>query len=223
MIRIIAHRGASAQEPENSLAAFRAALDLGAGGVELDVHTTSDGVPVVHHDDVAGGRLIGATPYSELRDHKLANGETIPTLEAVLSTLGTAIEVFIEIKTLPAAHDSALLAVMDAGPRPRSYHVHSFDHRIVKRIKKRRPSIPTGILSVAYLVDPLAALEAAGAITLWQQERMIDSDLVHTLHRQVFAVHAWTADDAERMKQLADLGVNAICTNRPDVAREVLG
>jgi glycerophosphoryl diester phosphodiesterase len=208
---------------ENSLAAFRAAVELGADGVELDVHTTADGVPVVHHDDVAGKSLISETRYTELRDHKLGNGEPMPTLARALSTLDTEVEVYVEVKTLPERDEQALLDVLKGGAAPHNYHVHSFDHRIVRRLKTRCPSLHTGILSVSYPVDPVAPLEAAGALTLWQQERMVDRALVRQLHRRVFAINAWTVDDPHRVEELLEMSVNGICTNCPDVARDVLG
>jgi glycerophosphoryl diester phosphodiesterase len=222
LIHVIAHRGASAYEFENSPAAFLRAVELGADGIELDVHSTADGVPVVHHDDVAGGQTIAHADYIELKDHKLENGEALPTLEAVLSMLDTAVDVFVELKTLPAEHDQTLLNTLDSGPAPHRYSVHSFDHRIIRRLKTRRPSLPAGILSVAYPVDPIAPLEAAGAVTLWQQERTIDGALVQAIQQDARSVYAWTVDNPNRIEQLAELGVNGICTNRPDVARKVL-
>ena len=208
---------------ENSLAAFSRAVAQGADGVELDVHTTADGVPVVLHDEVAGSRLIRQTCYDELRDHKLANGEAIPSLAAALTTLGTASDVFVEVKALPAAHDRALLATLDAGPAPHRYHIHSFDHRIIKRLRSQRPSLPGGVLSVSYPIDPVTPLQAAQATTLWQQESLIDADLIIALHRAGYSLYAWTVDQPARIRHLVQLGVDAICTNRPDVGRQSLG
>jgi glycerophosphoryl diester phosphodiesterase len=223
MTRVIAHRGASAYEVENSLAAFRAAVDLGADGVELDVHATADGIPIVHHDDVAGAHRISVTRYSELGDHSLANGETIPTLASALSMLGTNADAYVELKTLPPDHDDALLEVLDGGPAPQRCHVHSFDHRIVSRIRAKRPDLPAGVLSTSYPVNPVAQLIDASAGELWQAEHLIDRELVGTVQARGFHVYAWTVDDPARMRQLVALGVDAICTNRPDVAREVVG
>jgi glycerophosphoryl diester phosphodiesterase len=186
------------------------------------MHCTADGVPVVHHDDELGGRLIASTPYTELRDYRLANDETLPTLADVLTLLDSAVEVFVELKSLAAQHDGALLRVLESGPAPQHYHIHSFDHRIVRRLKTQRPGLSNGVLSVAYPIDPTAPLAAAGAAALWQHERLIDRDLVHALHRKSLTVYAWTVDDPGRMRQLAEMGVNGICTNRPDVAHDAL-
>jgi len=219
---VIAHRGASAVELENSLVAFRRAVTMRADGIELDVHATADGAYVVIHDDLLAGRRIPDLQAGEVRAHPLKNGERIPTLTEALQAIGTATTVFVEVKALPVSRDQGLLGVLDAGPAPARYHVHSFDHRIVQRLKQRAPERTYGILSSSYPVNPLEAIEAAGATELWQHESMIDEDLVRGVHGAGCRVYAWTVDDPPRMRALRDLGVDGICSNRPDVARAAL-
>jgi glycerophosphoryl diester phosphodiesterase len=220
---VVAHRGASAYEVENSLAAFRMARDMGADGVELDVHVTVDGVPIVHHDPVAFARPIAAVTHGELLGFRLANGEAIPPLAEALEAVGADFEVFVEVKDLPPEHDAALLAVLDAGPDPSRYRVHSFDHRIIRRLRAVRPALPCGVLAVARPVRPLVLLDDADAEVLWQQESLLDAQLVAQVHERQRRVFAWTVDDPERMQHLLDLGVDALCSNTPDVARSVVG
>ncbi len=219
---VIAHRGASAHEPENSLAAFRAALALGADAVELDIHDTADGDIVVHHDAAIGGRAIREMTASAVRSHRLDNGEPVPFLSDALEALGSAPLVFVEVKSLDRANDQRLFEVFAAGPAPARYHVHSFDHRIVKRLKRARPALVTGVLSTAYPVRPFDQLVAAEASELWQVESLVDADLVRGAHEREMAVYAWTVDDPARMRWLLELGVDGICSNRPDVARQVV-
>ena len=204
MTLVIAHRGASAAEPENSLAAFRRAVVMGADGIELDVHATVDGGLVVVHDELLDGRPI-------------------PTLAESLAAIGRATTVFVEVKTLAPQADLGLLAALDAGPAPSRYHLHSFDHRIMQRLKKRAPERTYGVLSCSRPVNPLEQLRAAGATELWQNESLIDGELVETLHRAQCTVLAWTVDDPARARALRDLGVDGICTNRPDSVRAALG
>ncbi len=220
---VVAHRGASAYEVENSLAAFRAAVRMGADGVELDVHTTLDGIAVVHHDAVAGTHRIAETRFEELRDHKLSNGEHIPLLVDVLSTLGTDCYAFVEVKHVPQRYDRALLDVLESGPATDHYHVHSFDLHIVRRLKQQDPSLVCGVLPTAYEVSPFIQLDEVGATELWQDEALVDGDLINGAHDRGYRIYAWTVDEPERMRQLMELGVDAICTNRPDVARGVAG
>src|SRR5207249_7146490 len=85
---VIAHRGASARELENSLAAFRAAGPLGADAVELDIHATADGTLVVHHDEAVAGRHIPHLTGRQVRELRLQNGEPVPTLPEALEAAG---------------------------------------------------------------------------------------------------------------------------------------
>lgn len=220
MTLVIAHRGASHAELENTLAAFRAARALGADAVELDVHAAADGEPIVHHDPIVDGLAISETSMARLRRVRLANGEPPPTLRDALELLDGLL-VFVEAKGLPAAHDGRLLEVLAAAAdRGR---VHAFDHRIVRRLKDARPALTCGVLSCSYPVQPLAAVADAGAVALWQQDAMVDADLVRAAHERGVAVYAWTVDDPQRMRELIGWDIDGICTNRPDVAREVVG
>ncbi len=223
MALVIAHRGASAYETENSLAAFRLARAQGADGVELDVHVTADGMPVVHHDPVVAGQSIAASRWADLEGIELANGETLPTLVAALDTLGADLGAYVEVKHLAPEHDGALLEVLQQCPAPDNCRVHSFDHALVRRLRERNAGLRVGILAVARPVSPFIALEDARAGVLWQQESLVDAALVEGAHQRGYSVFAWTVDEPERMRELLAMNVDAICSNRPDVAREVVG
>jgi glycerophosphoryl diester phosphodiesterase len=219
---VIAHRGASGYEYENSRAAFRRAVMLDADGVELDVHATRDGDIVVHHDpDLPGVGPIALLTSSEARQVRIRNGETLPLLQEVLDLVGDH-DVWIEVKSLPCAHDPALLAVLDAGPAPHRYAVHSFDHRIVRRLGEARPSLPRGILLSAYLDDPVGALRAVGATTLWQEWKLVDEDLVDAVHSADCRLIAWTVNEVGDLEHLVRLGVDGLCGNYPDRIRVAL-
>src|SRR5258707_2667299 len=115
---VIAHRGSSAYELENSLAAFRAAGRMGADGVELDVHATVDGTLFVHHDAELDGHAIPRLTTVQAAELRLANGEPLPTLEQALQAIGPRLQVFIEVKSLPAPLDGRLFETMQPGPNP---------------------------------------------------------------------------------------------------------
>ena len=216
---VIAHRGASGYEYENSRAAFRRAVMLDADGVELDVHATRDGALVVHHDaDVPGLGPIGQLSLEEARTVPLRNGEVLPLLGEILDLVGER-DVWIEVKTLPEAHDAQLFAAMDRGPAPGRYAVHSFDHRVVRRLGEARPALRRGILLSAYLDDPVAAMQAVGATTLWQEWQQVDQDLVNRVHAAGAALIAWTVNEIGDLERLARLGVDGLCGNYPDRIR----
>ena len=219
---IIAHRGASEHLPENSLAAFRAAVELGADGVELDVHCTADGAFVVYHDDSVCGARVDQSSLNTLRDFQLPNGEPIPTLSESLEVLGSETKVFVEVKSLDATQDSGLLQVLHDGPNPSFYHVHSFDHRIVRRLLNHDAGLVGGVLSASYPVNPLIQLEQSGAMELWQRENLVDDELVAAVHAIGRRIIPWTVDDAARIEELMDMGVDGMCSNRPDLVRRLL-
>ncbi|MDH5316697.1 MAG: glycerophosphodiester phosphodiesterase family protein, partial [Gemmatimonadota bacterium] len=115
---IIAHRGASGHAPENSLEAFRLAAQLGADGVELDVHATSDGEIVVFHDEVIPGiGPIREAPVERVRQARLPNGEPIPLLSEVLDAI-PALDIWIEVKGLDDRWDASLLGAIERAVRP---------------------------------------------------------------------------------------------------------
>ncbi len=219
---IVAHRGASGYELENTLAAFRRASAMGADGVELDVHATADGAIVVHHDVDVAGRLIRETTLLELREHRLANGEPIPTLSEALEVIdGTA---YVEVKALDETADAELFRVFDEGMRGGGEvpHVHSFEHKLIRRLHNKRPDLTYGALSVAVPVSPEVAWRDAGATDVWQEHELISPDYVELAHSHGCKVFAWTVDDPERMRWLNELGVDGVCTNKPDVGKNCL-
>ena len=221
--QILAHRGASGHQLENSRAAFRRAVQLEADGVELDVHATRDGALIVHHDaEVPGWGPIAALTLAQLGPARLPNGEPLPELGEVLDIMQGR-TVWIEVKALDPAFDGALLAAIDASPTPAGCAVHSFDHRIVERLGRARPGLSLGALLAARVVDPAAVLVAARAGVLWQEWRMIDEALVRQVRDAGHRVVAWTVDSAADIERLAHMGVDAICTNFPDRARTALG
>lgn len=216
---VIAHRGASGYEYENSRAAFRRAIMLDADGVELDVHATRDGGIVVHHDpEIPGVGPISQLSSAQARQVLIRNGETLPTLAEILELVGDR-DVWVEVKALPQRYDAALLAVLDQGPVPERYAVHSFDHRIVHRLGEIRPGLRRGILLSAYLRDAVAVMRSVGATTLWQEWQQIDQDLVSQVHEAGGAVIAWTVNEIGDLDRMVRLGVDGLCGNYPDRIR----
>jgi glycerophosphoryl diester phosphodiesterase len=225
MALVIAHRGASADEHENSLAAFRLALDQGADGVELDVRTTADGELVVFHDAELTGHPICNLQSAIALSHRLPTGETIPTLHQALDVITPRAIAFVELKGLPPEADRTLMTLFASAPRPDRCHVHSFDHRIIHRLTAHgaRLTANAGVLSGSYTLDPAEQVRAAGARALWQHVDLVDAPLVAQIHEAGFRLYAWTEDRPDRMRRLIEYGVDGICTNHPSVAREVIG
>lgn len=223
---VYAHRGASSAAPENTLEAFRLARDLGADGVELDVRRSVDGLLVLHHDAVLpDGRIVASTASVDLP-------ASVPTLADALDVCDGMI-VNIEIKNLPhepdfdgscgLAHEVVALLVDRA--RRDTVLVSSFHLRTIDRVKALEPGIATGLLT---FVDPLpsaAVVLAAerGHDAIHPHVATVDREVVVAAHAAGLQVNAWTVDDPTHIADLADLGVDGVVTNVPDIARRVLG
>jgi glycerophosphoryl diester phosphodiesterase len=226
-LEIIAHRGMPRELPENSLPGFARALELGADGIELDVHLTADGVLVVHHDAVLTGPnnqidtrrpRIDELTWDALSDFPIAYGVPIPRLTDVLGLVGPRATVYVEVKAAGAEAEAAR-CICAGGAR---CAVHGFDHRVSLRTATIAPQLPTGILLDSYLVDPVAALRAARARDYWQRWEFIDADLVASIHGAGGRVIAWTVNDASEAASLREMGVDAVCTDDCRALRRAL-
>ena len=222
---IIAHRGASAAERENTLAAFRVARDLGADAVEFDVRRTADGVLVVHHDPAVDG--VGPLPTTPMRDLRSA-APWVPTLEEALAACD-GMWVNAEIKNAPSEpgfdpDDEVLAAVVDAIP-PGTL-ITSFNPTTVARSLREAGSHRTGLL-VLEGVDPHAVLDMAAPYDTVHPavEDVRNADLgavVRGAGARRLQVVVWTVDDPDEVRALAAAGVAGIITNVPDVALAAL-
>jgi glycerophosphoryl diester phosphodiesterase len=225
-IEIIAHRGASRECPENTVAAFVRAVELGATGVELDVHLTADGVLVVHHDPIPhsaptpslAGREIRTLTAEELSAFRVG-GQPIPTLAAVIGAVGPRVTIYCELKGAGTAAPAAVLL----SSRGNAAAVHAFDHRQIADARRLAPSLARGVLEVSYHLDPTFSMVSVDARDLWQAAEPIDSDLVDAVHARGGRIIAWTVDDPAVMGRLRALGVDGLCTNDVALCRSALG
>jgi len=220
---VIAHRGASASYPENTIEAFRGAAEHGADWVELDARRAADGALVVHHDaHLPDGRAIVGLPATDLP-------EAVPTLAAALDACaGMGVNIEIKNNRPDPDHDPdefvaeqtvALLA--ERGGRDEVL-ISSFNPATLVRIRERAPHLATALLVVEPAVDVVEGLVAAGHSALHPYDWFVDEDLVTRCHAAGIAVNVWTVDDPDRMQQLLDHGVDGLCTNVPALARELI-
>jgi len=206
----IAHRGAKRECPENTLAAFARAFERGADAIEIDVHATSDGVVVVHHDPLVrvGMRRveIAATPWSEL-DAVDAPDARIPRLADVLAATPQHATVYVEIKG--QAIERLVAAVIEQA-RARCA-VHSFDHGAIEVMRDVAPDIPRGILFEGDTEGVLDVMARTGARDVWPHWTLVDAALVDAIHHAGGRVIVWTVNDAALARRLAGLGVDGLC------------
>jgi glycerophosphoryl diester phosphodiesterase len=237
---VTAHRGFSGQAPENTLAAFTAAIAAGADMIELDVHLTRDNEVVVIHDDTlerttnGKGNVVEKT-LAELKDLDTGSwfnsrfaGERIPTLAEVLEIARNRILVNIELKkgknfpyTMEELADRTLAVVEKRGMTDQVLF-SSFDPAAIDRIRAKNLLLP-----IALIVDkPWEKPEDPGGgvryTTLNCRTTVLNEENIRRAHIAGIRVHVWTVNTKEAMEKFIALGVDGIITNHPDSLIDVL-
>lgn len=231
---VVGHRGASAHELENTLAAFRRARADGADGVELDVQRALTGEVVVFHDDDLA-RLAGrpgaipAMPFAELREVRLGGGHYIPTLSDAIEELGPTLLVNIELKAPHVLPGLRLVGPVAALVRKHGLGgralVSSFHPAVLAAFRAFAPEIPTGYLFYADQALPLRRgwpAKVLRPLAMHPEHILATAPRVATWHARGLAVNVWTVDDEHELRRLAAVGVDGIITNDPSRARRAL-
>ena len=237
-VAVMGHRGAPTLAPENTLASFARALEIGVDYVELDVHLSRDGALVVIHDHTLERTTDGAGPVGERSLEEIQRleagawfdpsfaGERVPTLDQVLELVAGRCDVAVEIKNGPIFYPGIEEAVLRTLERRRALGrsiVISFDHPSVLRFKELAPQSRTGVLFVGRPADPAQLAKEARAEALMPLWTDVTPELISSAHRAGLGVIPWTVDDPEAMRRVAGMGVDGIVTNCPDRLVAVLG
>jgi glycerophosphoryl diester phosphodiesterase len=244
---IVAHRGASHDAPENTLAAFKLAIEQGADAFEADFYLTTDQHVICFHDKdterITGRKLsITATPFDELRKMDVGNwkgphwqGEQMPTLEEVLAAVPDGKGIFVELKSAAEVVPLVAKAVAASSLLPEQVVVISFHEDAVAESKRLMPQIKAYWLTdfkkqdngtIKPTVDEvIATLQRSGADALdgRAMPEHFDAAFVQKLRESGFAeFHVWTVDEPDVARFYRDLGAASITTNRPGWLREQL-
>ena len=214
MVNVFGHRGASAHAPENTVEAFRLAVELGADWVELDVRVTADDALAVHHDELLpDGRPVAAVVAADLPAH-------VCLLDAALDACGP-MGVNVEIKSAPLAPTLAVIRAWGG-----EVIVSSFDAAVVDEVRELDADMPTGQLTTLLDREP-------AALAAWIVERghgwwhpwqpVLEAAAVVEAKAAGLGVNTWTADDPARIAELASWGVDGIVTNDIPTALAALG
>lgn len=227
-LKLWAHRGS--HHPggplENTLPAFVLALVEGADGIELDVHVSGDGVPLVFHDETTGRLAEGGVdlvvadePAERLMGLPLVGGHSIPPLELVLDLIDGAVPVNVEVKD--AAALPSVLAILNARPHA-AFLLSSFSTDAMEAARYAAPHIPRALLveQLDALVPELDRLAAAA----WHPHAgLLTADRIAHCQRHGVYVHVWAVNDPAQARALAARGVHGIFTDRPGAMRRALG
>lgn len=235
MTAVWAHRGASAQAPENTMAAFRLAVEQGADGIELDVQRSADGVLVVIHDETVdrttngGGRVVDLE-WDHLRTLDASNGdekfvgEHLPSLDEVLELLApTQMVLNIELKDgvepYPGMDRQVLAAVQAAGMEDRVV-LSSFNHVQLKDTVGL--DLPCGLLYSEQLWAVEKYAKDFGAAAVHPDfATMGEGGLLERLHDAGINVNVWTVNDRDDLERAMRMGVDAVITDVPELALQV--
>jgi glycerophosphoryl diester phosphodiesterase len=225
---IIAHRGLHQVHPENSAAAFRAAVSAGIGWIECDVQASIDGVPIILHDETLDrttnvtGRIdrhrAGELAHIRLRDHNGRPADTfVPLLEGVRNELaGIDATWLVEIKP-PDAPQLVARTAQAMRALHRRWIVQSFDRSILDHARRVAPNVER-----ALLVDDLRKLVFGDFAAMHVAHDLLDEAIVHRARQNGILVGAWTVNAAADMRRMMQLGVDRIITDEPILARSLM-
>jgi len=219
---VIAHRGASAEAPENTLAAFRLAMEQGADGIELDVRASSDGQIVVIHDAsverVTGAKgEVSSQPLAALRRLDAGAGERIPTLAEVLHLARGRLLVDIELKV--SGVEQQVLDLVRASGVERDVLITSFSEEAVSAARRLAPQVATGLLQQWPAPARAAAL---GTPVYLPDISVLSEDLMAACRQLGLRVIPWTIRREEEAKTAIRLGVAGMIADDPRLARSAL-
>ncbi|HEX8226744.1 MAG TPA: glycerophosphodiester phosphodiesterase [Candidatus Saccharimonadales bacterium] len=233
--KIIAHRGDTSYGPENTLSAFRAALKNGARAIELDVHSTKDGILIVHHDYYLGNPdngegIIYERDYAYITTLHINNIEKIPTLEEVFSLIGNKLHYEIELKGLTEEFLVNVAALV------KKYNLSSYIEFTspiaynLTRIKELEPSFKTGTFVAAlpaWMDKKLGQKIAINNALLGNIDvlhcplSLIDSDFIQTAHEEGLLIHAADCDTEVELQEAFNMNVDQLSTNKLSLAIDI--
>jgi len=226
---IMAHRGASGYELENSLAAFKKAIDLGSHAIQLEVYVCKSGELVVTNNLALNVNTNGegkVTDYTldELKKFNLGNGEKIPTLREVLDIVNDRIVVCIELKgngTLVPLVE-IIREYLSKGWKSNNFLVTSYVHQSIKYFRSYLPSVPTGIIEISEILGLAKIAKAAEADYFLMHQSLVTKELVNDAHSRGIKVIIFTINESEKIQDFVDMNIDGIITNYPDKLLSVL-
>ena len=212
------HRGAAGYAPENTLQAFRLAIDMGCPWIELDVHTVEGELLVIHDDELArttnGHGRVSTSSLQYLRSLDAGMGERIPMLNEVLDITDRRCGINIELKGQNTAEpvNRFLADASRRGWLRNQFIISSFDHR---ELALADPAFPRGVL-FREQADYLLMTRALNAHSLNLALRLVDQETVDAAHMENLKVYVFTVNDPGDIKHMKDIGVDGVFSYYPD-------
>ncbi len=236
---IVAHRGASALAPENTISSFSRALEIGADAVEFDIHQSSDGRLVVMHDEslertTNGSGFIKDTDSRKLRGLDAGSwyasrfrGEKIPTLEEAVDFITPAAYAIVEIKhgndVYPGIEKKiAELMSLRKGCRKRTVFI-AFDPEILLNIRELDTELSTGLLTADPPDDYIDVAQEFLVQCFFPKWEKLKPESVSLLHKNGYSVHPWVMDREEDAAKVMSMKPDSVSSNHPDMLKRIVG
>lgn len=228
MLAVIAHRGASSYAPENTLAAFDLAMEMGVTHLELDVHTTSDGHVVVIHDETLdrttnGAGAVASHPLAVLAEldaggwfHGRFAGERIPTFGDVLGRYKGRAHLHTEIKGRSEGLTRRTVDLIRRHGMANQVTITSFQRTRLEEARAYAPELPTGWLVAEATDAVIAQARALGLNQLCPNASSMTPEMVRRIHGEGLGVRAWGVATEELMRQVVSAGADGMTVNFPD-------
>lgn len=215
---IIAHRGASAYAPENTIAAFQLAVDMNADAIELDIRCTKDGQFIAFHDPVVQNRPLKEQTLAEIqafcREHHQFE---VPTLTDILEWVPDSVRLFVELKE--TGYETDILSQILDRLSPDRLVIISFQATSLQVIHHVHPGIKTAYLQVHPNGNPFHAAKKMGATGLDLHWSLLHRDLLDQAKTYQMPLYIWTVNSESMLRELAQLPqITGITTDVPDVA-----
>ncbi|MCD9573583.1 glycerophosphodiester phosphodiesterase [Flavobacterium soyae] len=220
----IAHRGAKAYEPENTLQAFQKALDINSDGIELDVHLSSDESIIVIHDETIdrttnGKGLVNDFTLAELKSFLIEEKYQIPTLNEVFDLVDKKCFINIELKGLGTASKVIPLIeeyILEKDWKYEHFIISSFDWNMLEETSNLNPNIPIGVLTEENLDTALAFAEKIKAKAIHPDFNLLNEENVRQIQEKGFLVLPWTVNSEKDIQKVISYNVNGIISDNPD-------
>jgi len=220
----IAHRGAKAYEPENTLAAFAKAIELQSDAIEFDVHLSADGEIIVIHDETVdrvtnGSGFVKDLSLSALKKMRIGNEHEIPTLSETFDFVNQRCLINVELKAFETAEPVVKLIecyVKHKNWKYSQFLVSSFDWTALQKVRDLHAEIPLGVLTETDLELAIRFAEFIKAETIHPYFHLLTAENTRDMQRKGFKVFTWTVNELEDIRKIKSLKANGIISDFPD-------
>lgn len=226
MVKVIGHRGVAGLEPENTLRSFQRAIDLGVDCVECDVRPTADGWLVLVHDETVdrttdGSGRVDRLTFADLRRLDAGQGERVPTLEELLDLIHGKVQAHVELKG--DGIEASVLGFLEHKDALAEVVLTSGDTQKLRRVRARHGKVTLEHIFAQPPPDAIQRAQSVKARRISCHFSHASAEFVEAAHRAFLEVIAWPPNTLATMQAMIDLGVDHICTDRPDLLLRLLG